>query len=135
MVEDDKGAWVTIGNAFKYFGMRKLVLAESGQTARKLLEDLLAQGRGVPFDLVISDLHHTGMGSVEFAHFIRGHAALRHLPLVVLAENATVETVQELSHLGVSGLLLKPVSPSDLAEKVTEVLMALIAARKDQAAG
>ncbi|OGL65442.1 MAG: hypothetical protein A3I72_03150 [Candidatus Tectomicrobia bacterium RIFCSPLOWO2_02_FULL_70_19] len=135
MVEDDKGAWANVGNAFKYFGMRKLVLAESGATGKKLLDDLLAQGRGLPFEMVIVDLHQPGMTIVEFVRHIRGHAALKHLPVIVLSENATVETVQELSRLTISGFLLKPVSPTVLAEKVSEVLLPLIAARKGQAAG
>ncbi|MBI3126723.1 MAG: response regulator [Candidatus Tectomicrobia bacterium] len=134
MVEDDKGAWANIGNAFKYFGMRKLVLAESGATAKKLLDELLAQGRGVPFDLVVCDLHQPGMTTLDLVRHIREHAALRHLPVMVLSENATVATVQELSRLGISAFLLKPISPTDLAEKVSEVLLPL-AARKDQAAG
>ncbi|MBI1725608.1 MAG: response regulator, partial [Candidatus Tectomicrobia bacterium] len=99
MVEDDKSAWVNIGNAFKYFGMRKLVLAESGATAKKLLDSLLAQGRGVPFEMVIVDLHLPGMTVLEFVRHVREHTALRHLPVVVLSENATVGTVQELSRL------------------------------------
>lgn len=135
MVEDDKSSWANIGNAFKYFGMRKLVLAESGATAKKLLDELLAQGRGVPLEMVIVDLHHPGMTPVEFVRHIREHAALRHLPVIVLAENATVETVQELSRLSISGFLLKPISPADLAEKVTEILLPIVLARKGQAAG
>ncbi|MBI2132987.1 MAG: response regulator [Candidatus Tectomicrobia bacterium] len=135
MVEDDKSAWVNIGNAFKYFGMRKLVLAESGATAKKLLDSLLAQGRGVLFEMVIVDLHQPGMTVLEFVRYVREHTALRHLPVVVLSENATVGTVQELSRLSISAFLLKPVSPTDLAEKVSEILLPLIAARKDQAAG
>ena len=134
MIEDDKGAWVNIGNAFKYFGMRKLVLAENGATAKKLLEELLAQGRGISFDLVICDLHQPGMTTLEIVRYIRGHAALRHLPVIVLSENATVATVQELSRLNISAFLLKPISPTDLAEKVSEVLLPL-AVRKDQVAG
>jgi two-component system chemotaxis response regulator CheY len=135
MVEDDKSAWANIGNAFKYFGMRKLILAESGVTAKKLLDELLSQGGGVPFDIVVVDVHQPGMTPVELVRFIREHAALRHLPIVVLSENATVETVQELSRLGISAFLLKPVSPADLAEKVTEILLPIVTARKGQAAG
>ena len=135
MVEDDKGAWANIGNAFKYFGMRKFVLAESCATGKKLLDDLLAQGRSLSFEMAIVDLHQPGMTTVEFVRYIRAHAVLKHLPIIVLSENATVETVQELSRLGISGFLLKPISHTALAEKVSEVLLPLIAARKDQAAG
>ncbi|MEK6710595.1 MAG: response regulator [Nitrospinota bacterium] len=135
MVEDDEAAWTAFGNAFKYFGLRKLARAESGAAARKLLENHLAQGRAVPFDLIVCDLHRTAMGGVELLRHIRGHAALRHLPVVVLAENATVETVQQLSALGISAFLLKPLAPAVLAEKVSEILLPLVAARKDQAAG
>jgi len=135
VVEDSREEWAAIGNAFKYFGLKKVTLAESGARARRLLEELLAQGGGCPFDLVISDLHMPGMTSLELTRFIRDHPALRGLPIVVLSENATVETVQELSKLHISAFLLKPVSPAEIAEKVSEVLQHQAVPKRDQLAG
>jgi len=115
--------------------MRFTTYAPTGGQAQRILEEGLAEQGGYPFDLAIADLNTSPTGAVELVRFIRGNDSLSKLPVIVLSANATVETVQELSGLGIAGLLLKPVSPSDLAEKVCDTLQRMEPLRKGRLAG
>jgi len=124
-----------LAGGLRYFGLKNLILAGNGLEARKILETALEQAGGCPLDLVVTDLSMPGMGGLELIRFIRANPSLRDLPVIVVTGTATVETVEELSKLGIAGLLLKPISPGDLAELAYDVFQATATVRRDRLAG
>lgn len=136
LVEDDEGARDVIGNALKYFGLKHVFLAKNGLEAKTLFELTQTKKMEVcPFDLMITSLEMSGLNGLELVRFIRNDQILRELPVLVMTGNATLEAVEELSKLGISSLLLKPVTPTDIVEKVCEVLQTNELARRSRLAG
>ncbi|MEE9275562.1 MAG: response regulator [bacterium] len=116
IVEADRGLREDIGNSLRYFGLEKVTLFGSGFEARKSLHS------GLPFDLVLMELMLPGVSGLDLIRFIRKEEHLEDLPILVMTDEVTREIVQEVSRLGISGLLLKPISTRDIAEKILNVL-------------
>ncbi len=61
---------------------------------------------------------------MQFVEQLRGHreAALRDTPVIMLTGNADEATVLNATRLKVSGYLVKPVSPKQLAAHINSAL-------------
>ncbi len=116
IVEADRGLLEDIGNSLRYFGLEKVTLYESGVEARMSLHS------GPPFDVVLTELMLPGVSGLDLIRFARKREHLEDLPILVMTDEVTKEIVQEIYRLGISGLLLKPVSTRDIAEKICTVL-------------
>ena len=136
LAEDDEGSREIIGNALKYFGLKHVFIAKNGLEVKAWFELALNKKmEGCPFDLMLTSLEMSGLNGLELIRFIRNDQNQKSMPILVMTENATVETVEELSKLGISSLILKPVSPTDVVEKICEVLQNNEPARRSRLAG
>ena len=74
-------------------------------------------------DLVLCDLEMKPMGGLEFVRRLREHAnpALRDLPVIMLTSDADPKSVQTAAKFAISGYLVKPVSPKQLADRVDRI--------------
>ena len=71
-------------------------------------------------DLVLCDIDMKPMGGLKFVRRLRNNAdpALRDLPVIMLTSYADPGVVQAAAKLGISGYLVKPVSPKLLADRL-----------------
>ncbi|WP_158279748.1 CheR family methyltransferase [Coraliomargarita sinensis] len=92
-------------------------LATQGEAA---LEEL----RERSFDLVLLDLHMPGIGGLETLKRIRSseRSRTRNLPVWVLTADASTKAKQDSHEYGADGLLVKPVTPTDVYEVLGKYL-------------
>lgn len=108
LVEDDIAhAEITRRNLTEFDdAIRELVHVMDGQAAIDYLNDAAADR--LP-DIVLLDLRLPRVDGLEVLSHIRGSAALRHIPVVVLTTSKATADVREAYQQGASGYLVKPV--------------------------
>jgi CheY-like chemotaxis protein len=115
----------------RHFGCT-VIEASNGQEA---IEHLARQ----PFDFVLLDLMMPVMDGAQTLELIRGHDALRHLPVVVLSAVTEDDIVRRVLRLGVSDYLAKPLHPLNIVQRLSRFAETLKlhtpAATPDAAAG
>jgi two-component system, chemotaxis family, chemotaxis protein CheY len=77
-----------------------------------------------PVDLVVLDLNMPDVHGLEVLRFIRGHHALRELPVVVLTTRGDEDSRAAALHEGATLYLTKPFLPSSVASQVRPLLHA-----------
>lgn len=88
---------------------------------------LFAMERDLP-DLILLDVNMPTMGGLEMLTMMRSNPTLRAIPVVMLTSPADHAVLDQLSALGISGLVQKPFTPAALIEKIRAVLELLPAA-------
>ncbi len=81
------------------------------------------------FDFVVIDVMMPMMDGIETLEAIRGSAALRHLPVMVLSAVRDEVRVRQLVSLGISAYLTKPLRPSEAAARVQRFIAAVTRSR------
>jgi two-component system, chemotaxis family, chemotaxis protein CheY len=74
------------------------------------------------FDLVVTDLHMSGMDGFEFTRQIRSMPEHDELPLMVLSTEVRAESKQESLRAGANLFLAKPTSPDRMIESARMLL-------------
>ena len=100
----------------KQNGFTNFLEAEDGQIAL----DTLRRERDIEF--VISDWNMPNMTGIELLKAVRGDAALKHLPFLMVTAEAEKENIIEAVKSGVSNYIVKPFTAQTLGEKVNKVL-------------
>ena len=94
--------------------------AVGGQQA---LEELArARQAGHPYGLVVLDVQMPGMDGFELAGRIRRHAEHAATPVMMLMSNGRRGDAARCLELGLTGYLMKPVSPSELLDAIMTAL-------------
>ena len=94
---------------------------------RVSLARTLGQARGVladprtPVDAVLLDLHLPDGSGLDLLRDLRGAAATRSLPVIVLTAEGEDRVLDEAEQLG-SALLTKPFSPTKLVARIATLL-------------
>ncbi len=118
--------------------MRALVVDDSA-VVRKLVCDVLAEegfeclesDNGLEaiklalrefFQLVVTDINMPGLDGLKFVQRIRASTKGREVPVIVLSSRRDERSVLQARSLGVQAVVLKPVSPEALRERVRVVL-------------
>ena len=96
-------------------GIRTIHEAENGK-------DAFSTATLQPIDLIISDFNMPEMDGLEFLRAVRGHAALRKLPFILLTGRGDRELVVKAAQAGVNNYLVKPFTTPILREKIEQVL-------------
>jgi CheY-like chemotaxis protein len=99
----------------------KAGIAHPVETASDGEEAILRlQDAGAPIPLVVVlDLKMPRRTGFEVLEWVRGHAGLRRLPIVIFTSSAQDADVNRAFDLGASSYLVKPVTSAELAEVVT----------------
>lgn len=84
--------------------------------------DALARLRQQPVDLVFLDLHMPGIDGIQTLEAIRRTPAHAGLPVIVVSADNDGEMVSRALALGVSDYLIKPLTPIEIAARVTRVM-------------
>lgn len=82
-------------------------LADSGEAALALLA-------AEPFDLILLDMRMPGLGGEEVCRRIRHDLQLHDLPVIAYTAHSTPEETERILAGGFSGLLVKPITLTDL---------------------
>jgi PAS domain S-box-containing protein len=83
-----------------------------------------ARDAGVPYDLVLMDLHMPGLDGLEAARRIRATEAeqgARRTPIIALTANAFAEDREACLDAGMDGFLTKPLDREKLAAAIADV--------------
>ena len=116
LVTDDQASMrALLGSALRGIGVRKIFTADNGQEALTILR------RERPM-LLLLDVEMPVLSGVETLTEIRRDPALSAMPVVMVTGRATPELVKATTALGVSGYLLKPVTPDALRTRIYHAL-------------
>ena len=107
-----------IRNLLKEIGYANADEAEDGQAA-------LTKLRGGAFDFVVSDINMPNMNGFELLTSIRGDAALKHIPVLMVTAEARKEDIVTAAQAGASGYIVKPFTKATLEEKLLKILQKL----------
>lgn len=111
--------------------MRRIVrnlLKELGYTNADEAEDgvfALQKLRTEQFDFVVSDWNMPNMTGLDLLRNIRGDAALKHLPVLMVTAEAKKENIIAAAQAGANGYIVKPFTAVTLDEKLTKIFQTL----------
>ena len=75
-----------------------------------------------PIDLMVLDLNMPGMDGLDVVRYVRGHEAIRDIPIIVLSGGGDENSLEAPLAVGASCCLAKPVEPAALMERVRKLL-------------
>ncbi len=104
-----------VRNLLKELGFANVSEAEDGVDA---LNKLRGEGN---FEFVVSDWNMPNMTGIELLRTIRGDAALKHLPVLMVTAEAKRENIIEAAQAGASGYVVKPFTAATLDEKLKKI--------------
>ncbi len=108
-----------VRNLLKELGFSNVTEAEDGVDA---LNKLRSEGN---FEFVVSDWNMPNMTGIDLLKNIRGDAALKHLPVLMVTAEAKRENIIEAAQAGASGYVVKPFTAATLDEKLQKVFASM----------
>jgi serine phosphatase RsbU (regulator of sigma subunit) len=114
VVDDNENNRDLLARRLKRLG-HTVALAENGRVAIKLL-------RAQPFDLMLLDIMMPLMNGYEVLEHLRGDAALRHMPVIVISALDELDSVVRCIELGAEDYLLKPINAVLLEARISACL-------------
>jgi two-component system, chemotaxis family, chemotaxis protein CheY len=109
LVDDSPTMLTSISSILKRAGIASAT-AGSGEAAMDAVK------RGLAPCLVITDYHMPGMHGVDLIGKLRGVAATRFVPMLVLTTDGEQNKRQSAKAAGATGWLVKPVDPTQLVQ-------------------
>ncbi|AOF83542.1 response regulator [Methyloversatilis sp. RAC08] len=103
-----------VRNLLKELGFTNVDEAEDGVIALQKL-------KSSDFDFVVTDWNMPNMTGIELLRAIRGDAALKGLPVLMITAEAKKENIIEAAQAGASGYIVKPFTAGTLGEKLTKI--------------
>ncbi len=86
------------------------------------VDDALAQARRQPPDVIVSDVNMPRRSGLDLLVEIKGDAALKALPVIILTGNAELDLKRKALDLGATDLLNKPFQREDLFARLRNAL-------------
>ena len=99
--------------------MRPTVVADAAAALRELAESVAS---GEPFPLVLLDGHMPETDGFMLAEMIRSRPELLSSTLMMLTSGSRLGDVARCRELGIAAYLMKPITQSDLFDKIVQVL-------------
>jgi CheY-like chemotaxis protein len=117
IVDDDPFVRKTIKLMLNTIGQFDIVEAGDGATALKLIESFRPE-------IVLCDIGMEPMSGIDLLKYVRklNDTAMRDVAFIMLTGNAEERMVLQAQALGISGYLVKPVSPQRLRTRLESVL-------------
>jgi CheY-like chemotaxis protein len=75
------------------------------------------------FDVILCDLNLSDGKGLELLQFIREHPDLKYTPFVMITNDPIRDELQKARELGVSSILLKPLSIDNVSEHVSKAIL------------
>jgi len=117
LVEDDQFIRSTLKRLLVSLGTYNVEEASDGMVALQMVA-------AVSPHLISCDIHMAPMDGPAFVLALRASADPKQAscPVIMLTADSSLETVQELSNLGISGYLLKPVTRALLGQRISTAM-------------
>jgi two-component system chemotaxis response regulator CheY len=115
VVDDSSTMRRIIRNSLKAAGFDDAVEAENGEGALARL-----QSDGV--DFVITDWNMPVMNGIEFVTAMRGNAAFKATPVLMVTTMAEKENILQAMQAGVTNYVVKPFDAATLKKKIDQIL-------------
>jgi two-component system chemotaxis response regulator CheY len=75
-----------------------------------------------PFDLILTDINMPDINGLELLSFVKGNAAYREIPLIIVSTEGSERDREKGLGLGADAYLVKPFEPDDLRRVASELL-------------
>lgn len=115
VVDDSSTMRRIIRNSLKAIGYDDVVEAENGEGA-------MARLKGEKVDMVISDWNMPVMNGIELVTSMRGDAALKATPVLMVTTMAEKENILQAMQAGVTNYVVKPFDAATLKKKIDQIL-------------
>ena len=126
VVDDNKFSLDLLARLLNSMGFRLVSKVESVKEALKLLSV-------IDFDLIISDIEMDAINGLSFLKMLRkgppdsatDAERLRrymNVPFIMVTGHSTVDYIESARNAGVSAYITKPISPTVIFERITQVL-------------
>jgi len=115
VVDDSSTMRRIIRNSLKAAGFDDAVEAENGEGA-------LARLQADNVDFVITDWNMPVMNGIEFVTAMRGNAAFKATPVLMVTTMAEKENILQAMQAGVTNYVVKPFDAATLKKKIDQIL-------------
>ncbi len=115
IVDDEESTRLLLGRILEAVPGLESTLADSGETALKLLADR-------PFDLILLDLMMPGIGGIAALTRIRESKANKNTPVIVVSVLADPSTKNVCRSMGVVDYIVKPIERQSFLKTVQGAL-------------
>lgn len=122
VVDDSATMRRILRNQLKQAGFDAVDEAENGRQALALLAR-------AAYDLVITDWNMPEMNGLDLVRELRGAAATRHLPILMVTTVSAKDDILAALKAGVNNYVVKPFDAATLQSKIAKVMGSLPAAR------
>lgn len=103
-----------VRNLLKELGFTNVEEAEDGAVAWQKIQ-------GAAFDFIITDWNMPNMDGLMLLQTIRGNAAYKTLPVLMITAEAKKENIIAAAQAGATGYIVKPFTAATLNEKLTKI--------------
>lgn len=100
-------------------GFTNITEADDGETAWPIIEQ--AQQGGQAFQLIISDWNMPKMKGIDLLRKVRATEAIKKTPFVLLTAESESTQIKEAIAAGVTNYIIKPFTPTIIADKLKVV--------------
>jgi two-component system chemotaxis response regulator CheY len=104
-----------IRKVLQELGYEHIQEANDGATALPMLQSM-------PFDMLITDWNMPKLAGIDLVRSVRAEPNLAKLPVIMVTAEVKREQIIAATQAGVNGYIIKPFTPSVLAEKVRKIL-------------
>jgi len=115
IVDDSNSMRQMVSFTLKQVGGHTLTECADGQHGLKAVQSQ-------QFDLIITDMNMPNMNGMEFSKAVRARPDYKFTPILVLTTESSPEVKQQGREVGVTGWIVKPFNPDQLAAVVKKVL-------------
>ncbi|WP_067067654.1 response regulator [Roseateles chitosanitabidus] len=108
-----------IAGLLRELGFKKILEAEDGKVALRVIEG--AADSGEPVHFVLSDVNMPVMNGFEFLAALRGKPEsdpIRALPVLLVTAEGRKEDIIRAAQLGASGYVVKPFNKDTIGDKI-----------------
>ena len=74
------------------------------------------------YDLVMADINMPVMDGIKLVKYIRNDSDHKDVPVIIISTQSNPDDIQKIKQMGVQAYLTKPVSGSEIAQTVKELL-------------
>jgi two-component system chemotaxis response regulator CheV len=122
LAEDSGMMRKLIENNIVKAGYANLEVCTDGQEAWDTLERDVAAGGISSFALVISDIEMPRMDGLHLTKRIKGHAALKHLPVIIFSSLVSIDNQKKCAAVGADAQITKP-QLAELVELIDRLIV------------
>lgn len=116
VVDDVNAMRVQIQKLLETTGFKKILQADSGEAAKKILEN-------EPVNFIVSDWHMEPMSGMDLLAWVRAQPKIKGLPFIMVTAEATKEEVVKAIQAGVDQYIVKPLTKEQIQDKILTVLV------------